>query len=254
VQPIREEELHAFIDGELPSDRVGVVAAALEAVPILAARVAAFAADKAALRAAYQWIGQEAVPAAWIARIQRAAATRPARRRISPRASWAVGLAASLVLLVGSATLLYQSNRPDQRNRPDGSILTQAEAARREQILAISRLTGAALADAPSRDAVLTHAVGLQVRAPDLARLGWKLVEIDTYAKAAALRYRTENGSTLTMFVRPSTGTPRFDLLKTGGLRVCVWQDEVIGAVMMGEMSAGQMMRVAGAAYAALDL
>jgi len=35
---------------------------------------------------------------------------------------------------------------------------------------------------------------------------------------------------------------------------VCLWQDEVVGAVMMGEMSAGQMMRVAGAAYAALNL
>ena len=64
-----------------------------------------------------------------------------------------------------------------------------------------------------------------------------------------------DDGSTLTLFVRPSTGVPRFDLFKTGALRVCIWQDEVVGAVMMGEMSAGQMMRVAqGAAYAALEL
>ena len=34
------------------------------------------------------------------------------------------------------------------------------------------------------------RAVGLKLRAPDLARLGWRLQEIDTYAKAAALRYR----------------------------------------------------------------
>jgi len=247
-QPVREEELHAFIDGELPSDRIGVVAAALEADPVLAARVAAFAADKAALRAAYRGVGQQPLPESWIALIHGAAAAPPVRRKMSPRTWWVAGLAASLVLAVGGATLVYQSNRSE------GSILAQAKAARLERSLALSRLTGAALADAPSRDAFLAHAVGLQLRAPDLAYLGWKLVEIDTYSNAAALRYHAENGGTLTMFVRRSTGTPRFDLLKTGGVRVCIWQDEVVGAVMMGEMSAGQMMRVAGAAYAALSL
>jgi hypothetical protein len=48
------------------------------------------------------------------------------------------------------------------------------------------------------------------------------------------------------MFVRSSTGMPRFDLSKDGKVRVCIWQDEVVGAVIMGDMTAGQMMRVAG--------
>jgi anti-sigma factor RsiW len=247
-QTIPEEELHAFIDGELPSGRTGVVAAAVAADPGLAARVAAFAADKAALAAAYRQVGGEAVPASWIARIERATAPKGVRRSVWPRARWAVGLAACLVLAVGGATVLYQSQRDDR------SILAQAEAARLEQSPALSRLTGAALVDARLRDAVLAHAVGLHLRAPDLAHLGWQLTELDTYPEAAALRYRAANGGSLTMFVRRSTGTPRFDLLKTARVRVCVWQDEVVGAVIMGEMSAGQMMRVAGAAYAALNL
>ncbi len=248
AQPIREEELHAFIDGELPSDRAGMVAAAVEADPILAARVAAFAADKAALAAAYRPIGRQPVPASWIALIERAAAAPTRRRKGPPWVRWAVGLAACLVLALGGVALL------EQQGPPEGSILAQAEAARQEQTLALRRLTGAALADVPTRDAELTHAVGLKLRAPDLARLGWNLVEIDLYAKAAALRYRAEGDRTLTLFVRPSTGAPRFDLFETGAVRVCLWQDEVVGAVMMGEMSAGQMMRVAGAAYAALNL
>jgi anti-sigma factor RsiW len=248
AQPIREEELHAFIDGELPADRASMVAAALEADPILAARVAAFAADKAALAAAYRPIGRQPVPASWIALIERAAAAPTVRRRVPTWAQWAVGLAACLVLALGGVALL------EQRGPPEGSILAQAEAARQERTLALARLTGAALADVPSRDAELTHAVGLKLRAPDLARLGWNLVAIDIYPKAAALRYRAEGDRTLTLFVSPSTGAPRFDLFETGAVRVCLWQDEVVGAVMMGEMSAGQMMRVAGAAYAALNL
>ena len=249
AQPIREEELHAFIDGELPADRAGMVAAALATDPVLAARIAAFAADKAALAAAFRPIGQQPVPASWIALIQQAAAAAPtARLRVRPWAPWAVGLAACLVLALGGVALL------EQRAPPEGSILAQAEAARQERILALARLTGAALTDVSSRDAELAHAVGLKLRAPDLARLGWTLVEIDIYAKAAALRYRAEGDRVLTLFVRPSTGAPRFDLFEMGAVRVCLWQDEVVGAVMMGEMSAGQMMRVAGAAYAALNL
>lgn len=252
AEPIREEELHAFIDGELSSDRACDVAAALQADPALAARAAAFAADTAALAAAYRPLAQQPLPAAWIARIEQATArtsvTPVGHHRNSHRARWAIGLAASLVLVVGSATLLYE------RNRPDRSILAMAEAARLEQSQALSRLTGAALVEAPSRDAALTHAVGLPLRAPDLMKLGWQLVEIDLYAKAAALRYRTAKGGALTMFVRRSSGTPRFDLLEKGRIRVCIWQDDVVAAVMMGEMSAGQMMRVAGTAYASLDL
>jgi anti-sigma factor RsiW len=245
---ISEEELHAFIDGELPADRAAVVAAALESDPTLAARVTAFAADKEALAAAFHPIAHQPVPAAWIALIETAAAAEPrARRRVPPWARWTVGLAACLVLALGGVALL------EQRGTPEGSILAQAEAARQERTLALARLTGGALEDVPSRDAKLTHAVGLKLRAPDLAHLGWTLVEIDVYAKAAALRYRAEGNRTLTLFVRASTGAPRFDLFEMGAVRVCLWQDEVIGAVMMGEMSAGQMMRVAGAAYAALN-
>ena len=54
--------------------------------------------------------------------------------------------------------------------------------------------------------------------------------------------------------VRKSAGAARFDLLRRGSLRVCIWQDDVVGAVITGQMSAGAMMRVASRAYADLDL
>ena len=240
--------MHAFIDGELPVDRVAAVAVALRSDPVLAARVAAFAADKAALAAAYRPVAEQPVPAAWVARIERAAAGPPMRRRMPVAASWVVALAASIALIVGVATLRYPGHLSED------SILAQAEAVRLEQTIALRELTGAALADVPLRDSVLAHAVGFKLSAPDLARLGWTLAEIDTYANAAALRYRSADGVTLTLFIRPSTGTPQFDMLKTGEVRICVWQDEVVGAVMMGNISAGQMMRVAALTYAALKL
>jgi len=248
--PIGEEELHAFIDGELAPERAAEVASAAAYDPNLAARIEAFRADKAALATLYGGIAQEPIPAAWLARIEAAAAPIPfpARRASPPPARWLMALAASVLLVLGSAIWL-QPFRP-----PADQILAQADAARRDATAPAMRLAGAALADAPARDALLTQAVGLRVRAPDLARLGWRLGEIDTYAQAAALRYTTSDGRALTLFVSKSSGTPRFDLLKNGAVRTCIWQDEVVSAVMMGDMSAGQMMRVASAAYTALNL
>jgi anti-sigma factor RsiW len=239
--PIREEELHAYIDGELPAARADDVAAALAADPALAARVAAFAADKAALAAAYRPIGRAPVPLAWIARVHRA--TAPAPRRYA----WIAALAACVVLALGGVTLL-------QRHALQDPILRDADAARQDRSIPRARLTGAALAVAPARDALLARTVGLPVHAPDLTRLGWRLTELDTYDSAAAMRYRAADGRALTLFVRRSQGAAKFDLYKTGTMYTCIWQDEVVGAVMMGDMTAGQMMRVASTAYVALNL
>jgi anti-sigma factor RsiW len=67
--PIADEELHAFIDGELPPDRAAVLRAALAAEPTLAARVAAYQADKSALRALFGPVAARPLPAAWHRRI-----------------------------------------------------------------------------------------------------------------------------------------------------------------------------------------
>ena len=71
---------------------------------------------------------------------------------------------------------------------------------------------------------------------------------------AAGLVYRSTQAGELTIYVRKSSGQSRFDLLRRGRLRVCIWQDDVVGAVMTGEMSAGLMMRIASRAYGDLDL
>jgi len=245
---VHEEELHAFIDGELPVGRASTVAAVVAANPLLGARVAAFAADKAALAAAYRPIASAPVPLAWVARVEEARGPVSICGRAPRLAVWSMALAASILIAVGGGTLLQRHGGTED------PILAQADAARSERIVPLTRVVGAALADAPSRDALLAHVVGLRVRAPNLAPLGWRLAEIDTYTGAAALRYHALDGRRLTVFVRRSSGTPRFDLLKSGAVRTCIWQDEVVSAVMTGELSAGQMMRVASAAYESLTL
>jgi hypothetical protein len=44
------------------------------------------------------------------------------------------------------------------------------------------------------------------------------------------------------------------DLVERDGMRICIWQDEVLSTVMLGEMSAGEMARIASLAYSGLAI
>ena len=61
--PVTEDELHAYVDGELPADRREAVAAWLAAHPEQAATVAAWRAQAEAIRARYGAVADEPVPA-----------------------------------------------------------------------------------------------------------------------------------------------------------------------------------------------
>jgi anti-sigma factor RsiW len=236
---IADEELHAFIDGELPPERAAAVQAALAAEPALAARVASYQADKSALRALFGPVAERPLPSAWRSRIARHTALRRP-------ATWRMGIAAGVVLaLLGSGALLL---------RGGDKVLAEAQAAHDGALPATRVIAGSTLAQSGA-DATLQATLGLPVRAPDLQKFGYRLVAVDFYrGPAAGLVYRNAQSVNLTIYLRKSAGDARFDLLRRGKLRVCIWQDEVVSAVMTGDMSAGEMMRVASAAYAALDL
>jgi anti-sigma factor RsiW len=241
-----EDELHAFIDGELTPERCAEIAAVLIEDPALAARVADYEADRDRLRMALAGLAEEPIPAAWIARIESAMSgrTRPvASRRFAIAAGMA--LAASVV-----AVARWQRT-------PDHSILAEAEAAREGHL--DGHLAGGDSPPPPStRDAALRAALGMNVRTPDLRRFGFQLARIELFGTpghaSAQLRYSDPDQRTLTIYVRPSDGTVRFDLLRRGELRVCVWQDDVVGAVIIAPVSAAEMLHIATGAYSDLNL
>ena len=252
---ITDEELSAFIDGELPEARSEAVAWALEQDGALAARAAAFQRDRDDLRAAFAPVAGAAVPDAWLRRIEAEVhkpaaqmtafpARRPVRR--APVFAWAIAACLALAVGLGIAQLRLQS--------PEDGLLAEALSARSGALTAATHFDAASLPAASVQLVLLAKATGLPVRAPDLRRQGWHLAALDTYRNAAAMRYANASGQSLFVFVRRSEGAPRFDILKRQQDRVCVWQDEVVAAVLMGDLTAGQMMRVAGAAYASLDL
>ena len=254
AQTPTEEELHAFIDGELPAARAAEVARILAADPPLASRAANFRLDRDRLTACVAAVAAAPLPAAWLRRIE--AAVEPASAKVLPfpvrkRAqlpvfAWAAAACLAFVLALGVVQFARQG--------PGDTILAEAERAGRGGRTPAAHFAGTTLPSPEAMRALLSQATGLKLRAPDLRRLGWRLVSLDTYQGAASLHYVNGQAADLSVYVRRSAGAPRFDILRRGDTRICVWQDEVVGAVMMGNLSAGQMMRVAGAAYAELDL
>jgi anti-sigma factor RsiW len=117
--------------------------------------------------------------------------------------------------------------------------------------------SAAAFATPEMADQMLTAALGMMLKAPDLNRMGYSLATIRTYSdvpggSSVELDYRNAENRLFTLYLRRPSGPARIELLERAGTRICIWQDDVLGTVMLGEMSAGEMARLASLAYAGL--
>lgn len=240
--PSTEEELHAFVDGELGASRRGEILLLLEADAALATRVARYRADRDRLRAAFAHMPLRPIPDVLLRLIETPTTSRPPAA-VSRR----FAVAASIALVTGAAALTVR-----ERFRGD-TILADAEAARGGPVRG-SSATSDQLASARSRNELLQAALGLKVGSPSLERYGFHLTRLELLGHAIQLRYVDEQQRELTIYVRRSDGNVRFDLLRQGATRICIWQDNVVGAVIIAPISAGEMMRVASSAYSDLDL
>jgi hypothetical protein len=89
--------------------------------------------------------------------------------------------------------------------------------------------------------------------------MGYRLAQIRVYdgvpgGKAVGLDYRDAQMHEFTLYLRHPSSPARVDLYQREGLRVCIWQDDVLGTVMLGEMSAAEMARIASLSYSGLNL
>jgi len=242
-----EDELHAFVDDELSASRQAEIASVLRDEPALAQRVAAYRADRERLRSALRGIAEEPIPTAWISLIKEAT-----ERRHRAMMTRRLAIAASVGLVVSAGAIAgWRWLRRD-------TILAEAEAARDGRLTGRTTALVEPLPPVAERDTRLQSALGMHVRVPNLNRFGFQLARLDLFdgrgGVAAQLEYQDSGHRVLTIYVRPSDGNVRFDLLQRDGTRVCVWQDDVVGAVIIAPMPAGEMLRIAASAYADLNL
>lgn len=238
---ISESELHAYIDGALDAERFRAVEKALADNPALAEQVAGYRADKQMLKHIYGPLVDRPVPQEWLALAQ--ASQKPERSRLSWRMVGSI--AATFLILLSVAS--YWGLRPAQSRE----IVQIAMEARQNAFHADRTITAA-----PNGryDDELSKAVAANVRVPDLTRLGYRLTSIRVYTnapngRAAELAYRDGSNRLFTLYLSHSNGKERFDQFAQNGLRVCIWQDEVLSMVMAGDMSTAAMQRLASLTY-----
>ncbi|HWY16047.1 MAG TPA: hypothetical protein VNX86_12995 [Rhizomicrobium sp.] len=244
---IRDEDLHAYIDGELDDLGRSRAQSIIDADPVLRHQLSLYRADKARLVSLYGSGLNEPLPREWIERIE----GRGARRQWNARSTWAIGAMAAAVVLVLAGSIAYRNFAPATRE----DIVADALAARTQGTPPDTVVPIRSMRDAQVEAAVMTRVLATQVKAPDLTKLGFRLVGMDVYntpTRSFDLRYRDGKGRIFTLYLRRSSGAPRFDLFEEKGLHVCVWQDEVMATVMAGPVSGAEMERLAGAVYTSL--
>jgi anti-sigma factor RsiW len=233
TEALRDDELHAFIDGELDDDRAREVARIIASDRVLADMVQAYRVDKARLLEHYEPILDQPIPEAWLKRIEQA--RRPARVVMLRRPLYA--LAASLLALV-----LGWSGYQVMLERSGEAVVNEAVASRD-------------VADSSSAfdAAQVAEVLGTRVKLPDLSRAGYSFAGVAVMAKAGGkavkLDYRDRDNRVFTLYLKASSGRTHFEMSSRGPVRICLWQDDVLASVMVGEMSSAEMLRVASLAY-----
>ncbi len=243
---ITDLDLSAYIDGELDADRVRAVEDAVSRDAGLAARIAAYRADKTMLKRMYAPLAEHSIPPAWT-ELARASPYPAARARLL---SWRlVGAIAAVVLVILGGWRLYDAA---YRPAPAGDVIQAALDARGERPSAERTVAVAGIGEARRYDAALEDIVGVNVQVPALDSMGYQVTGLKFYERAAEIRYRDGKGRVFTLYLRPSDGKTRFDQFERDGLRICVWQDDRISTVMAGTISAAMMQRLASLTYLGL--
>jgi anti-sigma factor RsiW len=222
VLPVTEEELHAYLDGQLDTWRQAEVRALLEAQPAVAARLAAWRRDAEGLRAALAgietWPPNPSLDPAVI------------RRRMRTRSLATIGRALCVSLALGLAVLIGWSAR--SAYPPAHAPLPMQDAVDAYRAFAVPFAPRVELpAGRGSLPTWMASGLGLAhpLALPDLSRQGFRALGARLLASsegvAAMALYEADNGRRITFYLRPShhfsPDTPGW--AQEGGLTVRYW-------------------------------
>ncbi len=138
------------------------------------------------------------------------------------------------------------------------ALVATALAARDGKLAPESQIAAAAVAAPDARDRIVARNLAVAVKAPDLRKAGYDLTTLSVYPDGAGrhslqLTYHNPQGRIFTVYLTHPTGPQGFELTERGRMRICVWLNEELSAVMVGEMSSDEMLRVASLTYADLN-
>jgi anti-sigma factor RsiW len=250
--PLSEDDLHAFADNQLSSERAQEVAAALAREPALAGRVAEIKRQNALLRDAFDpWLA-EPLPRKLLRASSHAGAP-SIWKRLRP----ALAIAATLVLGVS----LGWFGREELLRRDGTPVTFSRQAALTHALYAADQNRPVEVWAAEEQRLVnwLSKRLNFPLRAPDLNSVGFSLVGGRLVAgnekPGAMFMYENADKQRISLLVRkdeiPSHETA-FRYAKEDGVSVFYWIDDQCGYAISGRIDKTQLLAIARVVYGQL--
>lgn len=248
---VTDDELHAYVDGALPADRIAAVEAYLAGDPEAASRVAAWRAQAALIRARWQPVAEEPIP------------DRLRLDRVALRASptWRkIAAAAVLAFAVGGAIGWFAHEYVGTaRNQEIARALADAAIEAHRLYIGEVRHPIEVRADEAHLLPWLSLRVGSPVRAPDLASEGLKLMGgrllPGPASPTALIMYEGAGGErvTITCTRAGNQGSTSFHWRAAGEIGALAWVEGGLAFVVAGPAERARLDRVARRVYEAYE-
>lgn len=252
--PVTEDELHAYVDGELPADRQEAVVAWLAAYPEQAALVAAWRAQAESIRARYGAVANEPVP-------DRLKLDRVMQLGRASGGSWKAlaATAAVVAFLAGGGTGWVARGATTSAASSFDTITADALEAYQLYVVEVRHPVEVPGSERPHMTQWLTKRLGYQQHIPDLESLGLKLIggrllPGPTGAAAAFYMYEGASGERFTIYSAPAT-SPETALRYKEGNRFAAfyWVDDKHAYVVSGPADRDRLRQVTRAAWEQID-
>ena len=242
--PVTEDELHAYVDNELPVERRAAVEAWLVAHADDAARVTSWRAMSDALHAKYDSVTDEPVPL----RLSVDQLSRTPRR-------WMMGaIAATLVAFAAGGGVGWMAHGANAGPSAFASLTGDALDAHKLYVVEVRHPVEVAGNEKAHLQQWLTKRCGWDVRAPELDATGLKLVGgrllPGPTGPASFLMYETASGERFTVYAsRAATEATQMRYATRNGTGALFWADRGVGFVVSGGADRDRLTQVARLVY-----
>jgi len=252
TQTVAEDELHAYVDGELSADRRGAVEAWLAAHPDDSAKVAAWRVQAELIRARYGAVANEKTPD----RLNLARLARHRRRGMAVLAAVAVFAA----FVVGGVAGWVARGAEQMRASSDLTRFT-ADALDAYKLYVVEVRHPVAVPGDQRLHLVewLSKRLGSPLRAPELEKMGLKLVGgrllPGPTGASAFFMYEGPSGERFTLYCGRTSDRETALRYTTGDHNAAYyWVDQNLAYVLSGPAERDKLHEIAKAAYDQIDL
>src|SRR5436309_5425255 len=242
--PVTEDELHAYVDNELPAERRGDVEVWLAAHPDDAARVQSWRAMAEALHARYDAVADEAVPK----RLE-------IERLVQQPRRWMYGaVAATLAAFIVGGGAGWVARGATAAPSAFQNFTVDALDAHRLYVVEVRHPVEVPGSERAHLQQWLTKRCGWDVRAPELDATGLKLVGgrllPGPTGPASFLMYESASGERFTIYTaRAAAGTTQMRYARQDKDGALFWAERGVAYVVSGSSDRERLTQVARLVY-----